>query len=92
MLFSLIFSIVRFGYRSQSLIIHFDIYKGIDFVSSKEAVFAFLIMVLIMMLINLVLSEFVYNRERFLSYLFAYLTLIISIFSFIVIIVVNSVN
>lgn len=74
------------------LIIHFDAYKGIDFLGNKTDVFNILIVAAVMFLINFVLAEFIFDRQRFLSYNFAFVSLMISILILIAILVIISVN
>jgi len=80
------------GSITTPLIIHFDAYKGIDFLGSRLDVFGILLSALVMILINLFLSNFLYNRERFLSYIFTFVSLLISILILIAIGVIISVN
>ncbi|MBI5079220.1 hypothetical protein HZB06_00890 [Candidatus Wolfebacteria bacterium] len=61
------------------LIIHFDAYKGIDFFGGCFDVFEILISALAIVSVNLFLADFLYNRERFLSYLFAFVSLTLAI-------------
>jgi hypothetical protein len=80
------------GSTGQRLIIHFDAYKGIDFLGDRLDVFGILLSALVMILINLSLSDFLYNRERFLSYIFAFVSLLLSILILIIISVIINVN
>lgn len=80
------------GSTTTPLIIHFDAYKGIDFLGSRLDIFGILLSALAMILINLFLSNFLYNRERFLSYIFAFVGLLISILILIIISVIVNVN
>jgi len=74
------------------LIIHFNANKGADFWGSRGDVFGILISGLIIILINLFLSDFLYHRERFLSYIFSFANLVVSILILITINVIISVN
>jgi hypothetical protein len=74
------------------LTIHFDAYKGINFLGSKIQVYGIIISALVMVLINLFLAGFIYRRERFLSYIFGFASLELSILILIVIGVIISVN
>jgi len=80
------------GSTTAPLIIHFDAYKGIDFLGSRLDVFGILLSALVIILINLFLSNFLYNRERFLSYIFTFVSLLISILILIIISVIVNVN
>jgi hypothetical protein len=63
-----------------NLILHFTPEHGIGFSGSKEMVLSVLGLFLVMNVINFILSREVYYRDRFLSYLIAFTTLVISIF------------
>ncbi len=81
-----------FGSTTTPLIIHFDAYKGIDFLGSRLDVFGILLTVLVIILINIFLSDFLYSRERFLSYIFTFVSLLLSILILIVISVIIYAN
>lgn len=74
------------------LIIHFDAFKGIDFLGDRFDVFNILIVALAIVLINLFLAEFIFDRQRFLSFAFAFIGLAISILILIAISVIIAVN
>lgn len=80
------------GSLSDSLILHFDANKGVDFLGGKSDVLGILLSGIIIILINLFLSNFLYNRERFLAYIFSFANLLVSILILIVINVIISVN
>ena len=77
---------------SSPLVIHFDAYKGIDFFGGKTEIFGILFSAFVMVLMNFFLADFLYNRQRFLSYLFSFGSLAISILILIAISVIISVN
>ena len=83
---------VRLGSVTTPLVIHFDAYKGIDFLAGRIEVFGILLSALVIILINLFLADFLYNRERFLSYIFAFISLELTVLILIVIGVIISVN
>jgi len=83
---------VQIGSSEKPLILHFDSYRGIDFLGSKAQVFEILLSVFLLLLINLFLAGFLYNRERFLSYMFVFVSLEIAILILIAISVIISVN
>jgi hypothetical protein len=95
-LFILVLAAVIFcantGLITTPLIIHYDVYRGIDFLGGQIDVFGIILSTLIMISINLFLSNFLYNRERFLSYLFAFVNLELTLLILIVISVIISVN
>ncbi|MBN2198183.1 hypothetical protein JW698_03310 [Candidatus Wolfebacteria bacterium] len=74
------------------LIIHFNIYKGVDFLGNWFDILGILIVALVMISINFFLSDFLYNRERFLSYIFGFTSLLISILILIIISVIININ
>ncbi|MEK7481880.1 MAG: hypothetical protein AAB464_00560 [Patescibacteria group bacterium] len=74
------------------LIIHFDAYKGIDFLGGKMEVFGILISAFSMLLINALLANFLYNRERFLSYILGFAGLGLMILILIAASVIISIN
>ncbi len=74
------------------LIIHFDAFKGIDFLGDRFDVSNILIVALIIILINSILAEFIFDRQRFLSFVFAYVSLAISILILIAVSVIISIN
>jgi uncharacterized membrane protein len=80
------------GSTPTPIIIHFNEYNGIDFLGSRWDVFGILLSALVMILINLFLANFLYNRERFLSYIFVFGCLLISILILVVISVIINVN
>ncbi len=74
------------------LIIHFDAFKGIDFLGDRFDVFSILIVALAIVLINLFLAEFIFDRQRFLSFVLAYVGLAVSALTLIAISVIISIN
>ncbi|MEK7568256.1 MAG: hypothetical protein AAB498_01335 [Patescibacteria group bacterium] len=80
------------GADAPFLVIHFDVYKGIDFIGGKTEIFGVLFSFSAMLVINLFLAEFLYYRERFLSYLFGFIGLWLSILILIAVSVIISVN
>ena len=74
------------------LVIHFDAYKGIDFFGDRLKVFGILISALAIVSVNLFLADFLYNRERFLSYFFCFGSFFLTILILIAIGVIISVN
>lgn len=91
-LIALIIAGVKFITRTEPVIIHFDAFKGIDVVGNKIAVFGILFAFLSMLFVNFSIADFIYNRERFLSYIFSAISLLLSIFILIFIVVIVSVN
>jgi len=83
---------LRLGEISTPLIIHFDAYKGIDFLGNRFDVLGILAVATTMFLVNLFLARFVFDRQRFLSYTLAYITLAIAILILIAVSVIIAIN
>lgn len=77
---------------SVPLIIHFDIYRGIDFLGGKMEIFGILISSFIAIFINFIFSNFFYYRERFISYGFGLASFGLSILILIAVSVIISIN
>lgn len=69
----------KFFPRKDLFVIHQDVFKGIDWVGGRVEITGIILLVFAMSAINAVLAEFIYDRERFLSYLFSYSTLVLNI-------------
>ncbi len=74
------------------LIIHFDSYRGADFFGQKSDVYSMLGIALVALVINGFLADEFYWRERFVSYIFSFGTLFLSLLILIGIIAIISVN
>jgi hypothetical protein len=72
--FSLVY--VNFWDSEDLLVIHFDKFKGIDFFGDASDVLDILITALFVWIINIILANEFYFKERFLSYLLAFFTLL----------------
>ncbi len=83
---------IKLGENTAPLIIHFDIYKGIDFLGGRTEVFGILVSAFAMLLINFFLASVFYNRERFLSYIFGFTSLGLAVLILIAVSVIISVN
>ncbi|OGY63043.1 MAG: hypothetical protein A2745_03570 [Candidatus Harrisonbacteria bacterium RIFCSPHIGHO2_01_FULL_44_13] len=77
---------------SHLLIIHFDSYRGIDFLGSKGDVLGILIAALAINFVNLFLTEVFYRREKFLSYILAFSSVFLSLLILIAVVVIIKVN
>ena len=86
--------LVLFGLPSgnNSLILHFNAGQGVDILGSRSQVLEILGVVSVVGVINAILAREIYYRERFLSYLIAFTTFLIAIFSIIAAGVIVSVN
>ena len=74
------------------LILHFDSYKGIDFLGDKNDVFSITGISLIVILINFLLAKQMYYKERFLSYFLSFGSSIFSLLILIGVFVIISIN
>ncbi|MEK7574225.1 MAG: hypothetical protein AAB514_01700 [Patescibacteria group bacterium] len=83
---------LRLAEITAPLIIHFDAYKGIDFLGDRFDVFGILAVALTIFLVNLALAEFIFDRQRFISFVFAYVSLVIATLILISISVIISIN
>lgn len=92
LLFTAVFVFSKFLNASGPIIIHFDFFNGIDFVGGKGEVFGILAVDFAITAINFLLAEFIYQRERFMSYLISFATLVLTILFLIVVVAVSSVN
>lgn len=77
---------------SNLLVIHFDSFKGIDFLGSSSDIIDILVISFIIWLINIILANEFYYREKFLSYAIATLTLVYMILILVAINVIISTN
>ena len=83
---------LKLGQTATSLIIRFEADKDIDFLAGRMEVFGILLSALAMILINFFLANFLYRRERFLSYIFSFASLVVAVLILIIISVIISVN
>jgi len=88
--FALIYS--NFIGIKSPIIIHFDAYKGIDFLGTRIDIFGIFLSALVIFVINLFFANYLFYRERFLSYLFASTTLFLMILFLIAVAAIISVN
>ncbi|MEK7465326.1 MAG: hypothetical protein AAB631_00955 [Patescibacteria group bacterium] len=77
---------------SGPLILHFDAFHGIDLFGSVGNIAGMWIMAFAMAIINLFLADLLYFRERVLSYAIVGMNVLISVFLFILMAVIASVN
>lgn len=63
---------VGLGESGNLLILHFDIFKGINFLGSRGQLFGVFGSVLFIAVLNFVLASVFYKRNRFLAHLFAW--------------------
>src|SRR3989338_6933738 len=84
--------IAKMGRLNSPFIIHFDSYRGIDLLGGLKEILLIPILAFIILLINFGLANFLYSRERFLSHIFAFVSLWLAILILIVVSVIISVN
>ncbi|MDP3015004.1 MAG: hypothetical protein Q8N28_01145 [bacterium] len=82
----------KLGQTTTPLIIRFEADKDIDFLAGRMEVLGILLSALTIILINFFLANFLYRRERFLSYIFSFASLVIAVLILIIISVIVSVN
>ena len=82
----------KIGGITNPLIIHFDAYNGINIFGDRVDILGVFASAFAAMLINLFLSNFLYNRERFISYVFSFGSFALSILILIAVSVIISVN
>ena len=92
LIFNFVFSILYVGDVKTPLIIHFDSFNGIDFLGGRADVFGILTAGIVIVILNILLADFLYNRDRFLSFIFAFASLALSILILIAVSVIISVN
>jgi hypothetical protein len=83
---------VRVEPTDKPLILHFDSYRGIDFLGSRAQVFGIILSVFVLLLINFFLARLLYDRERLLSYIFVFASLLLSILILMAVSVIISAN
>lgn len=86
------FFYVRLADVEHLIIVHFESLRGVDFLGSKKEVVGILASGLVLNFINFLLAAFLYNRQRFLSYLIGLVNVFISLLILLTIIVIISVN
>lgn len=74
------------------LIIHFDEFRGLDFFGNRTNIAKILAIAFFLLTLNLILSEFIFNRQRFLSYSLAFTNIVLSLLIFITILAIINVN
>ena len=80
------------GAEPKPLTIHFKPSGGVDFSGDRGDVFGVLFSALAIIIINIFLADFLYNRKRFLSYIFSFANLWLAILILVVIGVIISIN
>jgi len=70
---------INFWDNASLLVIHFDAFQGADFFGKASDVFDIVISGFVVLLINFGLAQALYFRERFLSYLIAFASLVFAV-------------
>lgn len=93
-LFAIIVVVIlaKFLPRSESIVLHFDSYRGIDFVSSRLDLVGIMLSGLVMLALNFLLADFIYTRDRFFAYVLSFASLLLSILFTVMLTIVYSVN
>jgi hypothetical protein len=76
-----IWAVIFFTVEStdRPVILHYNIYFGVDYVGDWKAVYAMPALALLIFLVNLILSRFFYYKERLVAYLFAMMALLVQL-------------
>lgn len=91
-LVALILAIFNLYNINNLLIMHYDGYKGIDFLGEKSDVFSLIGITIVMIILNIWLANRVYFRERFLSYFLSFSSLLLSVLILIGVFAIISIN
>lgn len=91
-LIALIRAVIGLVKVNNLLILHFDSYKGIDFLGNKSDVFSIIGLAFVIIIINFILAKKIYYKERFLAYLLSIASPIFSLLILIGVFVIISVN
>ncbi|MDO8442732.1 MAG: hypothetical protein Q7S81_00480 [bacterium] len=89
---ALIVAVLNFYKINNLLIMHYDGYKGIDFLGDKGDVFSLIGISATMIILNAWLANRTYFRERFLAYLFSFSSLALSVLILIGVFAIISIN
>ncbi|HBT75211.1 TPA: hypothetical protein DEB29_04385 [Candidatus Wolfebacteria bacterium] len=84
--------LVHFLPRRESIVLHFDAYRGIDFVGGRIDLVGILLSAYIMLALNLLLADFLYARDRFFSYVLAFASLLLAMLFAVAMMIVYSIN
>ena len=83
---------VKFASRRETIVLHFDVYRGIDLVGGRVDLFGALFAGFVMIALNFLLADFLYTRDRFLAYLLSFASLLLAILIAVAMMVAYSVN
>jgi hypothetical protein len=91
-LIAFIRALVRLAKINNLLILHFDSYRGIDYLGNKEDVFSIIGFSFTVIVINFLLAKKLYYKERLLSYFLSFGSTIFSLLILIGVFVIISIN
>jgi hypothetical protein len=89
---SLVLSLLRLGDLSYPVILHFDAFNGVNFVGNMTDFWSIWFSGLVIVVLNTWLAGTLFRRERFLSYLFVSVNVLIALLVLIITGVVVSAN
>lgn len=89
---ALFFAILNLYKVNNLLVMHYDGYKGIDFLGDKSDVYSLIAISAVMIILNAWLANRVYFRERFLSYLLSFSSLVLAVLILIGVFAIISIN
>ena len=92
LLIAFLIAFFKIGGITNPIIIYFDAYRGVNILGDKIDIFGIFTSAFAAELINFFLSIFLYNRERFISYIFSFGSFALSILILIAVSVIISVN
>lgn len=84
--------LAKFLPRRESIILHFDTYRGIDFVGGRMDLFGIVLSAYVMFALNFALADFLYTRDRFFSYVLSFGSLLLAVLFTAALLIVYSVN
>lgn len=85
-------AIYRLWSVNTPVIIHFDVYKGIDVLGTKAELFLTIAGAFCLVLLNACLTDALFERDRFLSYLVAFFNMAFTCLIFIAVSVILGTN
>lgn len=83
---------VKFIYQLEPVVLRLDFYTRRDWLGNRWDVFELLLLSLAMLFFNFFLADFLYRRERFLSYIFSFVSLFLSLIVLAIIVVIKMNN
>ena len=81
-----------FGGAGNILVVHFDAFRGIDFLGDKTDVYGIIGIGAVLALVNFTLVRVLYSRDKFLARFIVFASVFISILIFVTVVAIISVN